>query len=123
METEKIHISRITPGDVILCPDNKERTVCKKDIIMTHKELMRGEENEVLGYAVFREHTLGYLFRIGDRLQVGILHTSILKGSPFGRATESILIFPTQFKDIREATQKDFDDFRVSSKGHLIPAN
>ncbi len=89
---------------------------------MTYKELIQGEENEVLGYAVFREHTLGYLFRIGDRLYLGILHTSILKGSPFSNSTESILIFPTQFKDARKATQKDFDDFRVSSKGHLIPA-
>ena len=29
---ENVHISRIAPGDTILCKDGHMRTVCKKDI-------------------------------------------------------------------------------------------
>ena len=88
---------------------------------MDYDQLIQSEENEVLGHAVFRGHTLGYLFRIGNTLHLGILHTSILKGSSYSNLTGSIMILPQEFKDVRKATQKDFDDFNVSSKGHLIP--
>ena len=50
---------------------------------MDYNELITGEEKEVLAHVVFKEHTLGYLFRIGNTLQLGILHASVLRGSPW----------------------------------------
>ena len=89
---------------------------------MTYKELMQGEENEVLTYVVFKEHILGYLFYLGKTLYLGILHASILKGSLWNDLTGNVIINTFDFEHVREATQKDFDDFRVASKGYLIPS-
>ena len=87
---------------------------------MDYDKLILSEENTVLAHVVYKEHTLGYLFRFGKNLYLGILHASPLKGSLWNSLlTGNVMIFPDQFKDIREATQKDFDDFNHSSKGHL----
>ena len=86
---------------------------------MEYNTLITKEENEVLAHVVYKEHTLGYLFRIGSRLHLGILHTSILKGSPLNELSSDVTILPCEMKHVREATQQDFDDYRVSSKGHL----
>lgn len=86
---------------------------------MEYNTLITKEENEVLAYVVFKEHTLGYLFRIGNTLYLGILHGLVLKGSPYGYLSDNITIASWEFEHVREATQQDFDDYRVSSKGHL----
>ncbi len=86
---------------------------------MDYDKLILEKENTVLAHVVYKEHTLGYLFRYGNSLYLGILHASVLKGSPWDNLTGNVMIFPGQFKEVREATQKDFDSFNVSSKGHL----
>ncbi len=90
-----------------------------KDKTMDYNKLISSKENEVLAHVVYKEHTLGYLFRCGNSLCLGILHASVLRGSPWNNSLGSISIYPHQFKHVREATEKDFDSFNVSSKGHL----
>lgn len=38
-----VHKNRIVAGDVIICPDGKERTVCQKDI----------QYNSLMGVTIF----------------------------------------------------------------------
>ena len=90
--------------------------------IMDYNKLIMAEENTVLAYVVFKEHTLGYLFRFRSNLHLGILHASVLKGSPLNTLSSHVTIASYEFENVREATQKDFDDYRVSSKGHLVEA-
>jgi len=52
-------------------------------------------------------HTLGVL--MGSSVQV--LRSSVLRGSPW--AIQDIGLWPVG-KDVRQATRKDFDDFRVT---------
>jgi len=62
METEKIHISRIMPGDVVL-HNNKEMTVSKKDIT----------RDSFMGICLF-----GDCYRIGKMLVTKVLYTRAL---------------------------------------------
>lgn len=64
----------------------------------------------ILYYAVYMENTLGYLFAINGRNYLGILHASILKGSTFNWLGGAILV---DMANVRRATVKDFDDYRV----------
>jgi hypothetical protein len=61
---------------------------------------------------VIENHTLGYLIPNSD--YAGILHASILKGSPYSNFGGSIYI---KHKNIKLASKNDFDNFRVSFKG------
>ena len=63
MKTEKVHTSRISPGDVVLCSDNKERTVCKKDIT----------RDKFLGVRLF-----GDSYRLGIVPVIRVLYTRVL---------------------------------------------
>ena len=71
---------------------------------------------------VVNEHTLGY---IQPELPnyVGVLHASILKGSPILgsplSSMESILINNSHV--VRLASKKDFDDFNHASNGYFNP--
>jgi len=67
-------------------------------------------------YFVLNEHTLGYTI---DEMPgyLGILHTSVLKGSTFDRLSGPVVISPSD--TLRPATKADFDEYRVSWKGHL----
>lgn len=58
---------------------------------------------------VVNEHTLGVL----RNRNLEILHTSILKGSPWSPYSQIYIINET----VRQATLLDFENFRVSSKG------
>ncbi len=61
---------------------------------------------------VFNEHTLGYIMPEQPN-RVCILHTSILRGSYL---TDRSAIYVSD-GTVRLATEKDFNDFRVSFKG------
>ena len=74
-------------------------------------------ENEVLAYVVFKESTLGYLFKIGNTVNLGVLHGSVLKGGLDWLNGPYDVTY--QMDKVRVATKADFDDFRVSSKGHI----
>ena len=65
---------------------------------------------------VIEEHTLGFIFP--ESIYASVLHASVLRGSPisgsFLSANEPILLGS---KKVRLASEKDFDDYRVSFKG------
>lgn len=63
---------------------------------------------------VVNEHTLGYVFPETPNFY-SILHSSILKGAIFELNPSCKLM--NKNDKIRLATEKDFDDFRVSSIG------
>lgn len=87
---------------------------------MNYSILMSCKENTTLAPVIFKEHTLGYLFRSGNSLCLGILHASVLRGSPWNSLlTGNVTIARHEMEHLRIATQKDFDDFRVVSNGHL----
>ncbi len=87
---------------------------------MDYNKLVSGEKNEVLAYVVFKEHTLGYLFCLGKTLYLGMLHPSVLRGSPWNLLTGNVIINTFDFEHVRKATEKDFDDYRVLSKGYNL---
>lgn len=68
-------------------------------------------KNEILYYAVYMEHTLGYLFA-GSQGQpyLGILHASVLRGSTFNWLGGPLCV---NMSNVRKATAKDFEDYRV----------
>jgi len=69
-------------------------------------------------YVVLNENTLGYLFEYKTLLMLGVLAGSVLKGG-FDWKNGPIIIGELDKKNLRSATQKDFNFFRVSSKGHI----
>lgn len=73
---------------------------------MTFQEL---NEKYPIQYVVMDNHTLGYL--IPEVNQMGVLHGSVLKGSPYDWRNGSVMVSPSH--NIRKATKKDFQDFRV----------
>lgn len=77
------------------------------------------EDGTALAYVVFKEHTLGYLFRLGNHFYLGVLHGSVIKGG-ISQMNSPYMLLCGDHEHVREATQKDFDDYRVSSKGHLF---
>jgi hypothetical protein len=64
----------------------------------------------VTKYLVGDEHTLVYQQEGSNML--GVLHGSILRGSPYGGPLQGMLL-PAQFKVLREATIEDFKTYRV----------
>ncbi len=85
---------------------------------MDFEKLKSSKQNTVLAYVVFREHTLGYLYRLGNHFYIGVLHGKTIKGGLDWKGDDWLLGID-QFKDVRKATKEDFDDYNVSSKGHL----
>jgi hypothetical protein len=67
---------------------------------------------------VYNEHTLGYVIPPGNN--IGVLHSSPLKGSPTTSTLTSS--FPIRSNDtVRLAGRKDFDEYRVSFQGFDNP--
>ena len=67
MKTKKVHISQISAGDVIICGDGVERTVCKKDI----------KKDNFMGISIF-----GDCFKSGRELVTKVLYTRALPNIP-----------------------------------------
>ena len=67
---------------------------------------------------VLNEHTLGYIIPSLPKY-VQVLHSSILKGSPYGNWPGSILIGSGD--KIRLASSVDFNEYRVSETGFMNP--
>lgn len=66
-------------------------------------------------YYVFDEHTLCY--QKPEMNDLGILHTSVLRGSTFDRL-QGTFPMPMDTSLLRKATLQDFHDYRVSPKGY-----
>lgn len=68
---------------------------------------------------VLKEHTLGIIYPFGDNmLQIQILHSSVLRGSPISGdplSAAGTMMFNPETDTFREATEQDFNDFRVLS--------
>jgi len=86
---------------------------------MDFEKLKTAKENTELAYVVFKEHTLGYIFRLGNSFYLGVLESKILKGGLNWRNGNYTLL-KHEFKFVRKATEKDFDDYKVVSKGYNL---
>jgi DNA polymerase III sliding clamp (beta) subunit (PCNA family) len=72
-------------------------------------------EEQELYYAVYKEHTLGLLFiNESGRKKLLVLHGSPLKGSPYTYMSMPLPLSEQEVEQLRKATEKDFDDYRVS---------
>jgi len=67
METKKVHISTIRPGDVVLCSNNRERTVGEEDI----------KRDNFMGITLF-----GDCYRLGRIPVTQVLYTRALPNFP-----------------------------------------
>lgn len=70
------------------------------------------EDNVVIGYAVFKEHTLGYLFKFNGYLQIGILNSKTLEGGLDPR--NGFYPISSEIEHLRKATKEDWVEFKVS---------
>lgn len=78
------------------------------------------DTREQVRMVVINEHTLGYA--LPHRNMAGILSTSALKGSPFSGCPLSaggMIACDPKIDNVRTATRKDFEDFRVVIDGYL----
>lgn len=71
--------------------------------------------NNILGYVVFNENTLGCLFPFYDVFILDVLGGKILQNGADWK-NGPIPILPLDYPFIRMATQKDFESFNISSK-------
>ncbi|MCA9496188.1 MAG: hypothetical protein KC589_04555 [Nanoarchaeota archaeon] len=87
---------------------------CLKNLI---KKINSFELNEVIEYVVFKEHTLGYLFkdRLGN-LNLGVLHGKVMRGG-YNDLDGPVAINESDLKFVKFATKKDFEFYRVLPKG------
>jgi hypothetical protein len=81
--------------------------MCRIIRIRRRYETAKGSENMTVGQAVvYREHTLGVMVSSGV---MQVLNSSVLKGAPF---FHDDLLYVSD-DDVRGATTKDFDTYRV----------
>ena len=85
---------------------------------MTYNELLTRDENEVLDHVVYRDHTLGYIFRVGSQILMGVHAGSVIRGG-FDWRNGPVLITEGELRFLRSATEADFVTYRVDSTGHL----
>jgi hypothetical protein len=79
----------------------------------------QNEENTVLGYVVYKENTLGYIFKFAGQLMLGVLGSSLINGGLHDLSGPYTLL-ENDIDNLRKATLKDFETFRVSSKGYCL---
>lgn len=70
-------------------------------------------------YVVVNENTLGYIQRetVPGWFSLGVLAGLVRKGGP--DPMNGPVSISNETDNIRDATEQDFKDFRVCSKGHL----
>mgnify|MGYP001205640134 CR=1 FL=1 len=68
-----------------------------------------GQRPSSTRYVVLNEHTLGYL----SGSMVGVLRSSVLRGAPY-TLEPGLVPLPRDPAAMRDATLKDFEDFRVA---------
>lgn len=68
-----------------------------------------GQRPSSTRYVVLHEHTLGYL----SGSMVGVLRSSVLRGAPY-TLEPGVVPLPRDPAAMRDATLKDFEDFRVA---------
>lgn len=73
-------------------------------------------DDEVLEYIVTNENTLGYLFKKDGFFHVGVLSGSTIKGGSHEFAGTRVV---SDEDFVRTATKRDFDSYRVESKGYI----
>ena len=76
-----------------------------------------------LAYVVFNENTIGILFKNPDQFMMEVLNSNVHGINPMNSPymLGSFDLVPNLDIELREATLSDFDTFRVSPKGHLMP--
>jgi hypothetical protein len=67
---------------------------------MEFKELIKLDNDTLIGYFVFHEHTLGYLFPSFGQLGLGVLGAKILKGG-INWKNGPILIHEWEFQSVK----------------------
>lgn len=67
-------------------------------------------------YLIFDENTFGYVL---PNNRMGILHGSVLRGSPYGRL-DGWDYQPMDKSRIRPATLNDFADYRIAIPPNLV---
>ncbi len=72
------------------------------------------DKTEIIKLIVIDEHTLGYILPIMPGYGC-ILHSSILRGSPFGYKSDAIIL---NNRKVRLATKQDFEDYNCSFEGY-----
>lgn len=65
---------------------------------------------------VIDSHTLGYITP-NNNVFAGVLHASVLKGASSSCPLSSMCPVSTRGRHIRLASEKDFNEFRVSFEG------
>lgn len=75
--------------------------------------IAKAEPNSPIQYVVYRENTLGYLFKTTNEIvMLGVLHGSVLKGG-FNWINGPHVLLPADLQQVRIASTADFDDYRV----------
>ena len=75
--------------------------------------IAKAEADTVIQYVVYKENTLGYVFKNNHgTFLFGVLHGSVLKGGFDGLSGPHFLL-PSELQYLRTATLADFDEYRV----------
>ena len=88
------------------------RRVSIRGETMFKKQFKNAESNSIIDYVVYREHTLGYLFKNNTgQAMIGILRANVLKGAVFSVNDDPFYL--NNFDDVRKANDIDFEEYRV----------
>ena len=89
------------------------------DNAINFNNLPSSDDYEAITCAVLKEHTLGYIYRLGKSFYFSIIYG---KGTLGGLDWKlgSIHLVSSEYKHVRKATKKDFNFFNVMSTGYEV---